>query len=372
MKNEALIKGLSKQYDLYLVVISSRKLKEEEKAFYESHSKEFHYFSFSKLRYLLNAFISLFSSKPIQTNYFYFSKVQKCVDDILPNVDIAIGALVRTMKYLENTPSNVIKLFDMVDSFGLIYKKSVDEVQSVFWKTIYRIESNRLLKYEKECINSSNLTYLFSETETDYWKQFSQKVQWVPYGIKDFLSTYTKKNENYKDAVAFIGKMDYRPNIDAVKWYVENIHSKIENPPRFIIIGAYPTEEVKKLQERYVNIEVTGFVEDPYVMLNSVKAVIAPMQTGGGIQTKVLEAMVLGQIVILSKLAANPIHGAKDGVHFIVADTLEEYKNAFHQLNDTERCNDIRMNAKELVKNTFSWDNYLKHYISHIEDILAE
>ncbi len=371
LKNEALIKGLSKQYNLYLVVVSNRQLSETEELFYQQHSKEFHYFSFSKWRYLFNAALSLFTKKPIQTNYFYFSKVQKCINEILPHIDIAIGALVRTMKYLENTPQNVFKLFDMVDSFGLIYKKSVDEVQSNLWKAIYKVESKRLLKYERECIYSSNLTYLFSETEKDYWKQYSEKVQWVPYGIKDFLATYDKKDEQYRDAVAFIGKMDYRPNIDAVKWYAENIHSKLPNPPKFIIIGAYPTEEVKKLQDKYNNIVVTGFVEDPYVILNSVKAVVAPMQTGGGIQTKVLEAMVLGKTVILSKLAAGPIHGTEDGKHFLVADTLEEYEKAFCLINNADECSRIGKNAKDLVKSTFSWNNYLKHYISYIEEALS-
>lgn len=53
-------------------------------------------------------------------------------------------------------------------------------------------------------------------------------------------------------------------------------------------------------------------MDDPYLILKKAIAVIAPMQTGGGIQNKVLEAMALGKINLLSSKAAAPIGNAEE------------------------------------------------------------
>ena len=67
---------------------------------------------------------------------------------------------------------------------------------------------------------------------------------------------------------------------------------------------------------------MTGYMDDPYELLGEAKAVIAPMQTGGGIQNKVLEAMAMGKLNLVSSKAAEPISGAESGKEFLVCNIL--------------------------------------------------
>lgn len=369
LKNKALIMSLSQQYKLSILLITNKPLSEEAKSFYENYSNDFLLYKFPKWRFLANAMRALFTSMPIQVGYYYFSNIQKKINETAPQYDVVIGALIRTYQYIFKVPTDSVKVFDMVDSIGLNYQHSRKNVSSFFWKFIYNIETPRLLNYERKFINNSDVTYLFNPYEVDYWQTYGN-VRWLPHGVNTELFSYNKTDERFKEHVAFIGKMDYRPNIDAVEWYIKNIHVNLKHRMPLIIIGANPVDSIKNLPNTYDDIVVTGYVDDPYVFLKSSKVVIAPMQTGGGIQNKVLETMALGKVVIMSTLAAEPIKGGEANTHYLVANTLQEYESAFEKLKDQAACEMIMDNAKRLIFNTYTWDNYSQNYINGIESII--
>lgn len=366
LKNQALIKSLSEKYRLTIILISDKGLSEDGESFYNNYSENFHFYKFSKWHFLFNVTISLFTKIPMQIGYYHFRKVQKKIDSIINDFDIAIGALIRTYYYIYKANSGCVNVFDMVDSIGLNYLSSKRNVESIFWEIIYNIETPRLLNYEKKFIRHSDVTYLFNPNEVDFWKQ-EGNVRWLPHGVNSELFSYDLVENTFKEYVAFIGKMDYRPNIDAVEWYVKNIHLNLKKRKPLIIVGANPVDSIKKLSSDYDDVIVTGFVEDPYIYLNSSSAVIAPMQTGGGIQNKVLEAMALGKVVIMSSLAAAPIKGGNPEKHYLIANQLNDYDDAFEKLKDHEACAKIMKNAKKLIEDVYTWDNYSMYYIQGIE-----
>lgn len=166
-----------------------------------------------------------------------------------------------------------------------------------------------------------------------------------------------------------MGKMDYQPNVDAAKWYIEKVHSRIGKDVPFIIVGANPSKELFALKRKYPNITITGYCEDPYVYLNSAMALVAPMQTGGGIQNKVLEGMALGKINIISTLAARPIKGGEDKKHFLVADTAQEYEAILTDLSDNPgKYSHIGLEAKKIIREQFTWSAYCDVFIQNIKN----
>src|SRR3546814_4212894 len=73
--------------------------------------------------------------------------------------------------------------------------------------------------------------------------------------------------------------MDYRPNIDAVRWFATDILPRIgaRHPSaRFAIVGRAPTEEVRAL-EKLPGVTVTGEVPDVRPWLAAADAVVAPL-----------------------------------------------------------------------------------------------
>lgn len=365
-KNYNLIQCLSLEYNLSLIILSTQKLCEEEIAYYKEYTCRVTEIVAHKYENYMTAFWYLLSTRPIQVGYYYKKAVAKYVRMISQDSDIVIASLVRTVKYLEEVPNSCIKIFDMVDSIGLNYIHSLHQTTSVFWKLLYKIEGKRLINYEKEQVAKADCSFFVNEKEENFYSKYGSTA-WLPHGVKEELFSYNKNDSRYEKSVAFIGKMDYQPNIDAVKWYIEKVHVVIGKKIPLIIVGAYPTKDILEIAKKAKNVTVTGYCEDPYLYLKSCLAVIAPMQTGGGIQNKVLEGMALGKINVITSLAAAPIENGKGSKLFLVADTAEQYsKILIDVLENSGMYEDIGIRAKNFVMKKFTWKVYCSTFLKNI------
>jgi glycosyltransferase involved in cell wall biosynthesis len=356
LKSYHLIGILSKHYDLNVIVITDESANQPEaKQFLEKHTESYKIFSFPKYRFYLNALRGVLGREPLQVAYYFFGEVKRYVDSQMASSDFVIANLIRTAKYVLQTHKP--KFLDIVDSIAINYRNAIDKVSSVFWKSIYKIEAPRISAFEEECIRRFNATFFVNKTESEYWKD-KGKVRWIPNGVNPKLFKYNNTNDKYSNVIVFFGKMDYQPNIDAVVWYMNNVHSLVNKDVLLYIVGIHPTAAVYRFMKENSNVVVTGFIDDPYEIIKSALAVIAPMQTGAGIQNKILESMALEKIVITTSLAAQPIVGAQNKVHLLIADEpaqFAEYINELHQNGEVYK--EIAQNAGRLVAD-YSWNRY--------------
>lgn len=367
LKNYYLVKILSKHYDINLVTMTDEVLDEETKSFLDQHVKEYKIFTKTKFAFARNIVRTIFNSFPLQVDYYYFSDVQRYISQISKDVDLVLATLIRTSRYGINLQKP--KIFDMADSLGQNYQRSISNVESLLWKYIYKYESKHMLAYESYTIKNYDMTFMFNQKEIDYF-DMPNKIKLIPHGVNEELLQYSQKTDGYQNCVVFFGKMDYQPNVDAVVWFCENVLNKLSPHITFLIVGARPSEKVLSLKDQYPNMQITGFVDDPYLILNSCCCVIAPMQTGAGIQNKVLESMALGTINILSSLAALPIGGMHQREYLIVDNPVD----MANQINDVFNCREkyelLKQNSREYIRKNFTWSIYEEAYIKEIEGVL--
>jgi glycosyltransferase involved in cell wall biosynthesis len=314
----------------------------------------------------LNAIKFLFNSKPLQINYYYFKEAQKYIDQKSENTDLIIAAVVRIAEYVYSKQKP--KIFDMADSIGLTYKSSYKRTSSLFWKLIYFLEYPRMLRYEAKMIEHFDATILFNQRDIDYFN--CKKIHWFPHGTNQSLLEYQKTATEYSNFVSFFGKMNYQPNIDAVVWFAKNILPELPSEINFQIIGANPTKEIIELQKENPRIFIRGYIDDPYLLLKSSLCVVAPMQTGGGIQNKILETMALGTIVITTPYSAYPIATSQDEV-LLIADKPTEWINIITDIyKNPTKYEAYKTRSREYIRNKFTWDIYEQKYISLINELL--
>jgi len=367
LRNYWLLKILSKHFKVHLVSIAEEDIP---KGFYDWAYEigiTYKIFRKQKMNFYFNTFRGLFNNLPLQVNYYYFKEVQEYVDSIYKEYDLLFAVLIRTAKYIIDKDKP--KILDMVDSISLNYERAKKKTKSKFWKFIYYIESKRLLEFEKFCIDEFNKALFVNKEEEEFYKA-PLKTVWIPNGVNENLFYYNKTDIKWYNAVVFFGKMNYQPNIDAVLWFVENVLPKIDKNLQFLVVGAYPPKALKKLEEKHSNLKITGFAEDPYIILKSSLCVVTPMQTGGGIQNKVLESMALGTINIVSSLAAKPI-GAKHGEHFLVCDNPQEMAELINNIfRNSQKYECIKFKSREFIKNNFTWSIYEQKLLKVIEEVL--
>jgi glycosyltransferase involved in cell wall biosynthesis len=102
------------------------------------------------------------------------------------------------------------------------------------------------------------------------------------------------------------------------------------------------------------------------------RAYIAPVTTGGGIRTKIVEAMTAGVPVVCSSFAPLGL-GLSPGQHVIVRDHPGESAAAILRLlRDDEHWLKIRDSARALVENRFSLDQVGPRIASRYMEFLQE
>jgi polysaccharide biosynthesis protein PslH len=96
----------------------------------------------------------------------------------------------------------------------------------------------------------------------------------------------------HEKILLFNGAFNYKPNLDALMHIVDDINQLLQQSGisyRIIICGRDIPENI--LQANYPNMIITGFVEDIGLYFMGADVFINPVTEGGGIKTKLVEAL---------------------------------------------------------------------------------
>ena len=345
---------LSKKYKLTLIIIDDNKSNINYLNEMKKFTDDIHFFSKSKFRFYLNSIFGLITGKPLQVGYFYFNDIQKLVNNLSYKHDLFLSFMIRTSLY--GIDLDINKIHYSIDSMYLNYQNSQRNTTSFLWNLIYKIELPLLYKFEKQHVVKYNMTTFVNKEEAKFWGQFGKTIN-LPHGVNENILNHKSFNIKYKNTVTFIGRMDYQPNIEAVLWFAKNVLSHLENEIQFLVIGGFATPDIIQLENEYKNIRILGFVEDPYVIIRSSICNVAPMQSGGGLQTKILMSMAVESIVIMSKLSSFAIEGIENDFNAIIEDNplkIAEKINMIYTKPDL--FSKMRIEAKKLIENHYSND----------------
>ena len=176
----------------------------------------------------------------------------------------------------------------------------------------------------------------------------------VPNGVA--LDEFLPAEDRGSGAV-YVGKMDYLPNVDAVRWFCERVLPAVRaRRPDFTltIVGSRPTDAVRAL-ERTPGVRVTGEVPDTRPHLRDAAIVVVPVRAGGGTRLKVLEAFASGRAVVSTRLGCEGIAVA-DSEHLLLADDAEAFAGAvLRLLDDPDLRASLAARAQELVEQRYGW-----------------
>lgn len=282
-------------------------------------------------------------------SFIFHATLKKVAREASPDAILAI-----TIRILPNLkPLSLPLVLDLVDSMALNFKRRAE--REVWWsRAFWWFEQKRVARYEKNVIHNSVASFVVSSI--DKQEIGISQVFVLPLGVD-----IQRDGENLfpcAPIVMLTGNMAYRPNVDAAKWMASKCwpHIKAAVPgAEFWIVGRNPPLALKDL-ECHASIRVVGQVPSMVDALRSSQVVVAPMQSGSGMQFKILEAMAVGVPVVTTKIGVGDIQ-AMPGVEILVAESSREFiKSTVLMLNSPGLREKIGKNGYHFVQRNHAWD----------------
>ena len=372
-----LLKYLTEHYRVYLGAFIDDPLDWKYVPDVDAICEETLFIKLDPLRAKLKCLKGFVTGEALSVPYYQSKQLQDWTNSIVNTCQIERAMVVSSVMaqfLIDPEISLNQKIIDIVDIDSDKWQQySTMKTWPMSW--VYRREARTLFKYEKRAANYFDATLFVSSVEADMFKRkvstFHEKIGYYNNGVDSkYFAPSTSCHNPYSSAaksLVFTGAMDYWPNIDAVKWFVKEVFLGLKtNDPtlNFYIVGSNPSDEVLRLEETD-GVIVTGRVEDIRPYIQYATAVVAPMRIARGIQNKVLEAMAMEKVVIVSTMGLEGIN-AQNGSEVIIADTSDEYIKA---VNNVISGSFVQMGiaARVRVEHDFNWAESLPMIMDLLE-----
>jgi glycosyltransferase involved in cell wall biosynthesis len=157
----------------------------------------------------------------------------------------------------------------------------------------------------------------------------------------------------------FTGKMDYRPNVDAVLWFAAEVLPLLQARlpgVRLQVVGRNPHARLEPLRTNPA-IEITGAVDAIRPWLWNAGLCVIPLRVGGGTRFKALEAMACALPVVSTPLGVEGL-GVAQGRELLLAEGAQDFADAVCLLLAPESAPlraRLGANGRRFVETTYGW-----------------
>ena len=182
--------------------------------------------------------------------------------------------------------------------------------------------------YERNCFKKADGIFFITPEDKSFaiesWKIDPARCVDLPFGVEtenhpgDRLQCRNEIAAKYNIAndekiILFNGLLNYKPNLDALQIILEQVNPlllKKENfPYKIIICGKGLPENFNELKDHTdKNIIYAGFVDDITLYFKGSDLMLNPVQSGGGVKTKMVEAIAFGTTVIATETGSTGIY----------------------------------------------------------------
>jgi len=371
-----LLKELSKSHQVDLLAFSQKRLMrplvpslEEGLAEAKSHLSEFcHRVEFFDIpsertawtrRWL--ALKSLFTSYPYTLNWLLSREFHDRVKDLVAQegYDYVHFDTISLAPYLTACGGMKTSLDHHNIESHMLLRRSAKE-SSIMKKIYFWQEGKRLEKFEKYFCPRFSFNYTCSDLDGERLKSISREsvVYTIPNGVDvNYFKPLTSKIRD--KSMVFIGGLGWYPNVEAVKFLLDNIWPKVYSryPDSTLdIVGSKPPDSIKQMAQKYNGVKVHGFVDDIIPLFDSAMCYVCPIKDGGGTKLKILDALAMGKAIVADPIACEGID-VEDDVNVIFAESPDEYAEAITRVfEDVEYRKKIQINARKLAADKYSYE----------------
>ncbi|MFO8067640.1 MAG: glycosyltransferase [Bacteroidales bacterium] len=254
----------------------------------------------------------------------------------------------------------------------IIWQRNSKFEKNIFKKHYYKLLSKRIYSLEKLMTEKLDAYVPITEHDANIFRDMGAKI---PLHIA--MAGISKEesgnplNVTYS-SVFFIGAMDWIPNQEGIKWFVDKVWPVIykKYPDKKFHIAGRNAPDWLIEQFKRPGIIFHGEIPDAKKYMSEHGIMIVPLFAGSGMRIKILEGMSLGTIIITTSIGLEGI-AAKADEEIIVADTENNFiEKICFVFENPDICRKIGEKARDFVFHNYDNDNIAKGLTSFYKSVI--
>ena len=250
-----------------------------------------------------------------------------------------------------------------------IWRRHTDVRKDPLSRAYFREQFRRMRAFEAEECRRFDLVVAVSESDARHFvREYGvEGAVDIPTGVD--VGYFTRRPDappKTRGNMVFTGSMDWMPNEDGIRWFVEAVLPLVRNRvpgASLTVVGRNPPASIVALGERDDAVLVTGRVPDVRPYLESGSVFVVPLRVGGGTRLKIYEGMSMGLPVVSTTVGAEGLP-LVDGEHLILADSAQGFADAcVALLNDPARAGSMGDHGAAYVRSQFSWSSVAARFV---------
>jgi glycosyltransferase involved in cell wall biosynthesis len=230
---------------------------------------------------------------------------------------------------------------------------------------VHRLDARVALREERRVVALADIAVVFTERDRLLVAQQASaptRVVTIPLGWT-VPETPLDPVGAAPPTVLFVGNFVHPPNVQAALSLVRDVFPAVRSAhaqARVELVGSAPPRELRDLAGGPVF--VTGAVDSVTPYLDRAAVVVAPIESGGGMRIKLLEALAAGKAVVASSRASEGLT-ALPGRDLVIADGASETASALSALlADEDARRRLAVHARSWALRELSWSAVVDRY----------
>ncbi len=252
----------------------------------------------------------------------------------------------------------------------MIWERLASSATNKAKKVYLKILARQLKQFETKILNQVDGIAAITKEDGIKYKNLGCKkpIVTIPFGIE--LEKFEHQELPKSKTLFHIGSMDWKPNIEGIAWFGENVWPKISTHfPNltFNLAGRNMPDWLYKTN--WKNIANHGEVKNAKDFILDHDIMVVPLLSAGGMRIKIIEAMALGRVVISTNIGAEGIDYT-NRENILIANKKSDFiKQLTWLFEDENRLEILGRNARLLVEEKHNNNLINKKLVSFYESL---
>lgn len=248
------------------------------------------------------------------------------------------------------------------DSMKLVNQSMAEHSPHGYQRWYHRLVACRYARWTVRAYAPyPHIVFVSSRDQADCCLPVGAKTSVIPLGVDCKVyaprcSTAVKR----KPVLTFHGDLRYVANEEAVQWLISCLLPTLisrygEDGFILRIIGKCTSRAILRQAEAHPYLEMTGYVDDLAAALGESTCYVAPLVIGGGMKTKILEAMACGLPIVGTEEAFSG-QSCQSGIQGIIVPREKMIPAVLELLNSPDDCRRLGIAARQWVEAQRDWN----------------